>query len=254
MKVILLGTGTSLGIPVITCTCETCTSQDPRDNRLRTSAHIVVDNHHIAIDIGPDFRIQMLNNRIPNLDGVLVTHTHNDHIIGLDEVRPFNFLKRKSIPIYATPDNLVEIRERFKYVFAAHKYPGAPSIDTVSIDGQSSFRLGDIEIEPLSVMHGNLPILGFRINDFVYITDASYIPDQTLEKINNCKLIVINALRKESHHSHFSLPETLAQIEQINPDRAYLTHISHMMGPTASWEHELPANVFPGYDGLEIQV
>lgn len=254
MKVILLGTGTSQGIPVITCQCDTCTSSDKRDCRLRTSAYISVDNVHFAIDIGPDFRQQMLANRIADLDCILLTHTHNDHIIGLDDVRPFNFLKRKSIPVYGTEDSITDIRDRFKYVFAANKYPGAPSIDTFVIDPTKTFTYKGVTITPLEVKHGNLNIVGYRINDFVYITDANHIPENTLQNIFGCKILIINALRKESHHSHFSLNDALSEIEKVKPDKTYITHISHRMGLTKDWEVNLPSNVFPGYDGLEISL
>ncbi len=251
MKVILLGTGTSQGVPVIACECKVCKSLDYRDKRLRVSAYIEVAGQHLVIDTGPDFRQQMLRANIHQLDAVLFTHEHKDHIAGLDDVRAFNFKYQKDMPVYARKQVADKIRKEYDYIFAETKYPGIPQVEIQLIENQN-FSIGNIEIIPIEVMHHELPVFGFRIGDFTYITDAKTIADSEIEKVKGTKILVINALRKEEHISHFNLAEALAIIEKINPKKAFLIHLSHNMGLHREVSKELPANVVLGYDGQEI--
>lgn len=254
MKIHFLGTGTSQGVPVIGCDCEVCQSNDPRDTRLRTSVLLQINNFNIVIDVGPDFRQQMLRTEIKNLDGVLITHEHNDHIIGMDDVRPFNFRSGKDMPVYASKRVQKELKERFSYVFEENPYPGAPRIQLHLIQEDQSFKLENITIQPIQVMHGKMPVFGFRIDDFTYITDAKTIEPAELEKIKGTKVLVLNALIQKEHHSHLNLSQALDLIDIIQPKQAYLTHMSHRMGTTASVEPLLPENVVFAYDGLTIQI
>ncbi|MBT8233632.1 MAG: MBL fold metallo-hydrolase [Saprospiraceae bacterium] len=251
MKVIALGSGTSQGIPIIGCTCKTCTSGDIRDFRLRSSVHIKTNNNAFQIDVGPDFRQQFLVNKLTTVDHVLITHEHNDHIIGIDDLRAINFTQKKSIPIYAEARVLESIKERFHYAFGKHKYPGAPQITLHTITNEP-FTLNGEEIIPIRLMHGNLPILGFKIGDFAYITDASDIEPSEINKIKGINTLIINALQREDHRSHFNLKEALLFINKINPRQAYLTHISHRMGPFNNWAKHLPENVEPLQDNMVI--
>ncbi len=251
MKIVALGTGTSQGIPVIGCRCDVCTSDDPADRRLRTSAYIEVNGTKLLIDIGPDFRSQFLDNGLWDIDAVLLTHEHNDHVIGLDDIRAVNFMQRKTIPFYMESRVAGEIRKRFEYAFESHY--GAPMISLHEIT-LSSFSINDVLIQPLRIMHGKLPILGYRINDFAYITDAKTISETTLDQLRDLDTLIINALRKEDHHSHLTLSECLELVHKINAKKTYLTHISHRMGKTALWSQELPANVMPLQDGQIIHI
>lgn len=253
MKVVALGSGTSQGIPIIGCECEVCISTDEADKRLRSSIYVESQKAKILIDIGPDFRQQFLQNNLKSADLVLITHEHNDHIIGLDDIRAVNFTQNKSIPIYAAPRVNTEIRNRFSYIFSKVPYPGLPRITLNDID-DSSFLFEDISITPLHLLHGAMPIWGYRLNDLVYITDASEIVESEYEKLKDVKVLIINALRKESHHSHFTLSEALNVIKRIKPRQAYLTHISHNMGLTSSWSSELPDNVSPLRDRMIIEI
>ncbi len=250
MRIIALGTGTSQGVPVIGCQCLTCVSEDSRDKRFRTSIYVEVDDTQLVIDIGPDFRTQFLQNNLTSVDHVLITHEHNDHIIGLDDIRAINFTQRKSIPLYAEKRVIGELIKRFDYVFKGD-YPGKPRIDLIEID-TTPFFVNKTLIQPIRILHGSLPILAYKINDLVYITDGKTIEEEELEKIKNCKVLIINALRKESHFSHFTLSEALDMIKQINPEQAYITHVSHNMGPTKEWIQMLPPNVYALNDGMEI--
>lgn len=252
MIVELLGTGTSQGVPVIACNCEVCTSNDPKDNRLRCAVWIKTKDSSIVIDAGPDFRMQMLRAGVQRLDALLITHEHNDHVIGMDDVRPFNFKQKIDMPVYAVPEVQSQLRKRFDYAFAENKYPGVPRLSLRTLDPKSTLRLNEIEFIPIQVMHGNMPVLGFRFGDFTYITDANHIEEEERRKIRGTKTLVINALHHEEHYSHFNLRQALAVIEDINPEKAYLTHISHKMGTTKSINQELPSNVELGYDGLKI--
>ena len=254
MKITLLGTGTSQGVPVIGCKCATCTSSDPRDTRYRCSVLISSENTQLVIDVGPDFRSQMLTHQVDNLDGVLLTHEHNDHVIGLDDIRPFLFRKKEGIKIHAEDRVINEVRSRFKYAFQTHLYPGAPSFSMKRIEPGIEFEIGDITILPLRVVHGDLPILGFRIGDFAYLTDTNFIPDETLHLLSGVKILVLDALREKKHHSHFSVEEAISAIGKIRPDRSYLTHISHLLGPISRWDQQLPKGIYGAYDGLEFEL
>ncbi|MEO6189158.1 MAG: MBL fold metallo-hydrolase [Saprospiraceae bacterium] len=254
MKVIILGTGTSVGVPMIGCTCPTCTSLDPKDSRLRTSAHISTQGIHIQIDIGPDFRQQILSNKIKRVDAILITHQHADHTSGIDEIRAFNFSQNSSIPIYAEDMVLDDLKQRFAYVFSASDYPGLPSIRLNPIIANQNFNILGIDITPLRILHGKLPILGFRICNFAYITDASQISEDVMQELQGLEVLIINALRHKVHHSHFNLDQSLKVVHQINAKQTYLTHLSHQMGLHKDIEKELPPNVFLGYDGLTIEI
>lgn len=254
MKITFLGTGTSQGLPVIGCRCRVCESTDVKDKRLRTSALVEVEGKNILIDIGPDFREQMLRSRVRHLDAILITHAHRDHVAGIDDIRPFNYYQQRPMDIYARANAIVAIRRDYSYIFEKHIYPGLPEANLVEVSGDASFDVGDINIMPIEVMHKDLPILGYRIGEFTYITDANYISEHEMEKLKGTKLLVINALRIEPHFSHFSLAEALQVVNYIKPERAYLTHMSHEMGLYGEVSKMLPPNVFFAYDGLEIEL
>ena len=253
MKVTFLGTGTSQGVPVIACECEVCTSVDFQDNRLRSSIHIEVNDLSLVIDTGPDFRQQMLRNRVKKLDAVLFTHAHKDHTAGMDDIRSFNFLQHADMPIYGRADVIDQLRDEFAYVFTESKYPGLPQVKVNTITNDP-FTIGETEITPIEVMHHKLLVHGFRINDFTYITDANYISESEKEKIIGSKILVLNALQKKPHISHFTLSEALDLIEEIKPEKAYLTHISHKLGKHRDVKKELPENVELAWDGLRFVI
>lgn len=254
MKLILLGTGTSQGIPVIGCSCKVCESADPRDHRMRTSACLEWNGVYLMVDIGPDFRQQMLKFHVPRVDAVLLTHHHNDHIAGLDDIRPFNFRQQTSIPLYGLASTLQSIRKRFDYIFEEEKYPGAPELTLQPVVADSTFIVGDLSIEALLVHHGTLPILGFRFESVVYLTDIKYLPEQVIDRITHCEVLIINALHHNFHPSHLNLQEALLLIERIQPGAAYLTHISHHMGLYEEVSAALPAGVHLGYDGITLEL
>lgn len=248
---IFLGTGTSQGVPVIGCQHPVCFSSNPKDMRLRASAMIIYNNVHLLIDCGPDFRQQMLRENLTRVDAILVTHEHNDHIIGLDDVRPLNFRMKKDMPLYSRKRVLNEIKARFPYVFVEEKYPGAPGIQLVEID-ENSFDIQGVKITPLPVMHGDLPIFGYRIGNLAYLTDISFIPDKTMELLKNLDILVIDALRKKNkHHSHLILDEAIEYAKKINAKKTYFTHINHEMGFYDEVESQLPPNMHLGFDGLK---
>lgn len=253
IKFTFLGTGTSQGVPVIGCDCEVCKSTDKHDKRLRTSALVQVNQNNFVIDSGPDFRYQMLKCGIRKLDALIFTHEHKDHVAGMDDIRPFNFILKQNVNVYASDRVQVALKREYPYVFDDLKYPGVPEIDLHLIDG-NPFEVNGVRIEPLAVNHYQLPVLGFKIGELCYITDANHIPDETKEKVKNCKALIINALRKEKHVSHFNLEEALALIKELNPGKAYLTHISHQLGKHEEVEKILPSNVYCGYDMLSIEV
>ncbi|MBU4537767.1 MAG: MBL fold metallo-hydrolase [Weeksellaceae bacterium] len=253
MKLKFLGTGTSQGIPVIGCHCEVCTSSNPKDQRYRSSALVTTDgSKKILIDCGPDFRMQMLDNKEDHLDAILLTHEHNDHVIGLDDVRPLIFRTGKDVSLYCVKRVGDEVKQRFSYAFANVKYPGAPSFEMHEIDKE--FHLFDTEVIPVEVMHYKIPILGFKFKNLAYITDASYITELEKEKLKNLDYLILNCIRKENFHpAHFILPQVLELFEELKPKKMYLTHISHHLGTHGETQDELPENVHLAYDGLELQ-
>ncbi|MBE0666234.1 MAG: MBL fold metallo-hydrolase [Bacteroidales bacterium] len=251
MKITFLGTGTSQGVPVIACDCDTCLSDDPKDNRLRAALLVETSSNTIVIDAGPDFRQQMLNAKVKKIDAIFLTHEHKDHIAGMDDLRAFNYKSQAAIDIYAEERVQQAVKKEYAYVFSENKYPGVPKMELHDIDTYNISLKDDIII-PLRLFHYRLPILGFRIGDMAYITDANYIPEDTREKLIGVKYLVINALRKEKHISHFSLGEALNFIEEVSPRKAYITHIGHQMGRHADVNRELPANVTLAWDGQKI--
>lgn len=252
MKVYFLGTGTSQGIPVIGSNHPVCKSTDFKDKRLRVSVWISWGNHSFVIDCGPDFRQQMLSSNCQKVDAILFTHEHADHTAGIDDIRPFNF-KQGEIPIYAHQRVIDNLRRRFDYVFeTVNKYPGAPSVATIEVVNNEPFSLGNKTVIPIDVMHGNLQVFGYRIDDFAYLTDVKTIEKSEIEKLKNLKVLVINALREEPHDTHFNLKEALDFITLVQPKTTYLTHISHIMGYHEEVQKNLPPNVFLAYDNLEI--
>lgn len=251
MKITILGTGTSQGIPVIACNCIVCRSTDYKDKRLRVSVLIETGDKTIVIDSGPDFRYQMLRANVKDLDAILFTHEHKDHVAGLDDIRPFNYLLKKDIEIYATERVQHALKREFSYIFAEAHYPGLPQIDLNTISDEP-FSVGETVIVPLDIMHYKLPILGFRINDFVYVTDAKTVSEETIVKIKGAKILVVNALQKEQHISHFTLDEAIEFAQKIGAEQTYLTHISHNMGLHEVVEKELPDNIKLAYDGLTL--
>lgn len=253
MIVTFLGTGTSQGVPVIGCDCQVCQSLDYRDKRLRASIHISIEDKSFIIDSGPDFRQQALRERIKKLDALLFTHEHKDHTAGLDDVRSFNHLQQKYIPIYGRKNVLNQIKQEFAYAFTEHKYPGIPLIELKEIENKP-FSIEGIVFTPIEVMHYKLPVFGFRIGDFTYITDANSIGEPELEKIKGSKVIVLNALQKTEHISHYKLSEAIELLLKLNPEKAYLTHMSHKMGMHREVEKELPSNIFFAYDGLKVEI
>ncbi len=253
MKVTFLGTGTSQGVPVITCECEVCRSNNEKDKRLRTSVLVETNELNIVIDTGPDFRQQMLRENVKSLDAILMTHEHKDHVAGLDDVRSYNFSMKKAMDLYAEKRVQESLKREFAYVFADKKYPGIPQIQMHLIENEI-FYIGNQKIVPIRAMHYKLPVFGFRINDFVYITDTNFIPEEEYCKIEGARVIVVNALRKEKHLSHFTLDEAVLFLKKFSPEKAYLTHISHMMGFHNKIESELPGWIHLAYDGLKISL
>jgi len=253
LRVTFLGSGTSQGVPVIGCKCAVCVSGDDKDKRLRSSVLIELDGTTLVIDTGPDFRQQMLRANVDKIDGVLFTHEHRDHIAGLDDIRAFNFIQQQPMDVYAEERVFRALNYEFPYIFAEKKYPGVPQLN-VNLISNLEFHVNGIAITPIRVMHYRLPVLGFRIGQFAYITDANFISEEEMEKLFGVKHLVINALRKEKHISHFSLEQALNLIRQLSPKRAYLTHVSHQMGLHAEVQKDLPPNVMLAFDGNFIDV
>lgn len=252
MKITFLGTGTSQGVPVIACECPVCLSGDPHDERLRTSLLLETGNLTLLFDAGPDFRQQMLRAKVKKLDAILITHEHKDHIAGMDDVRAFNYKSQDAIDIFAEERVQKAIKREFSYVFSENKYPGIPKMRLNDIPDYQ-FRVKGLNVIPVRVHHMNLEILGFRIGNFAYITDANYIPELSKEKLFGVKYLVINALRKEKHISHFSLREAIDFTREISPRKAFITHISHQMGLHSIVNQELPQGIVLAYDGLSFE-
>ena len=251
ITITFLGTGTSSGVPMISCDCEVCRSEDPHDNRLRSSILVQSASTCIVVDTGPDFRTQMLREKIRKLDAVILTHPHKDHLAGLDDIKAFNFFNKKSIDIYA--DSLTEeaVRRDFHYAFSDTKYPGIPELEmhTINLD---PFVVGDIPVIPVQVWHMKMPVMGFRFGKFTYITDANRIDPEQMNKIRGSEVMVLNALRREKHISHFNLEEAIETVNDLKVPAAYFTHLSHQMGKHAEVEKELPDGIHLSYDGLKI--
>lgn len=248
-----MGTGTSSGVPMIGCDCTVCTSTNPKDNRLRSSVLITSPTTTIVIDATPDFRYQMLRCNNRQLDAIVFTHPHKDHIAGLDDVRAYNYFLKKAIDLYANPLTEKHIRSEFYYAFEEIKYSGVPLLNMHTI-GLEPFTIGDITLQPIEVMHMRMPVYGFRIGDFTYITDANFINPIELEKIVDTKILVLNALRREKHISHFTLSEAVALAEQLQVPKVYLTHISHQLGLHNQVNTEIPSHIQLAYDGLTISI
>lgn len=253
LKITFLGTGTSSGVPMIGCSCKVCVSSNKKDNRLRSSILVQSATTSFVIDTTPDFRYQMLRANVQQLDAVLFTHPHKDHIAGLDDVRAYNFFNHKPMELYANSLTEEAIKREFAYAFSDKKYPGIPNLNINSIDN-NPFYIGDIFIQPILVWHIKMPVLGFRMGDFTYITDANKIEAEELKKIIGSKVLVLNALRKEKHISHLNLKEAVALAQQLQIPKTYFTHLSHQMGLHAEVSAELPEGIFLGWDGLKIEM
>ena len=253
MKLTFLGTGTSQGVPVVACQCPVCQSTDLKDKRLRSSVMIETENKCLVIDAGPDFRQQMLTHRVQHLHGILLTHEHVDHIFGLDDIRAFNWIQKMPTDIYAEERVQIAIRRIFDYVFATYRYPGIPQMHLHLIENRP-FSIGETEIIPIRGFHYKLPVFGYRFGKLAYVTDVNRLEDAEMDKLRGLEILVLNALRKEEHISHFSLSQALELIAELKPGKAYLTHLSHQMGFYDEVQKELPSNVFLAYDGLEIEV
>jgi len=253
VTITFLGTGTSQGVPVIACGCEVCTSTDSHDTRLRTSIMVESEGKVVVIDSGPDFRQQMLRESVHRLDAIVFTHEHKDHIAGLDDIRAFNYKQNAAIDVYADERVQQALRREFSYIFAEFQYPGIPQL-TLHTIGNEPFEAAGVSFVPIEVLHYKLPVWGFRINDFTYITDAKTISDEEKSKIKGTKILVINALQKQTHISHFTLSEALDFAKEIDAEKTYLTHISHRLGRHMDIMKDLPPNVELAYDGMRLKV
>ncbi|WP_121354163.1 MBL fold metallo-hydrolase [Flavisolibacter nicotianae] len=253
LTITFLGTGTSSGVPMIACECAVCTSKNEKDTRLRSSIMVQSPSTTIVVDTTPDFRYQMLREKVKRLDAVLFTHPHKDHIAGLDDVRAFNYFQEQAMEVYANPMTIDALMREFAYAFADKKYPGVPNIELNTI-GLEAFSVGNIPIVPLQVWHLKMPVFAFRFGDFTYITDANRIDESEKEKIWGSKIVVVNALRKEKHISHYSLDEAIALVQELQVPEAYFTHISHQLGRHDEIENILPEGMHLAYDGLELHV
>lgn len=254
IELIFTGTGTSQGIPVIGCECKVCTSSDPRDKRLRTSLLIRSALTTLVIDAGPDFREQMLRHNVKRLDAVLLTHAHHDHVAGLDDVRAFNYLQKQAMPIYGSAQCLQLLQSCYAYAFDENKYPGVPEFLPVAIEPFQRLQINEIHFCPFPVYHGKIPIFGYLLDDFAYITDASYVPPETIEFLKGIRILIVNALRHEPHHSHFHFQAALELAVKLNVQSVYLTHISHTAGTYNELSSSFPPNVHVAYDGLTLTI
>ena len=253
MKITFLGTGTSQGIPVIACDCKVCRSDNPKDNRLRTSVLIEDNNQTIVIDTGPDFRQQMLRENVQKLDAIVYTHQHKDHVAGMDDIRAFNYKFKKDMDIYCTAEVEEALIREFPYVFSAYKYPGVPEIKVHNIKNEP-FNINGVDILPIEGLHYKLPVFGYRINDFVYLTDVSFVSEKEKKKMKGADIIVLDALRKTPHISHFTMEEAVELLEELQPKQGYLIHISHLMGLHNEVVKELPDFMKPAHDGLILEL
>ncbi len=253
LKITFLGTGTSSGVPMIACDCEVCTSTNTKDNRLRSSIMVQSETTTIVVDTTPDFRFQMLREKVKFVDAIIFTHPHKDHVAGLDDVKAFNYFTKKPIDVYANEFTQVALRREFYYVFAEEKYPGIPDINLHEIT-DSGFLVGDITVMPIKVWHLKMPVLGFRFGNFTYITDANRIEESEKEKIKGSQALVLNALRHKQHISHFTLQEAIDLGHELNIPQTYFTHISHQLGLHDVVSETLPNDCALGYDGLEINI
>ncbi len=251
-RVTFTGTGTSQGVPLIACKCPVCLSEDPRDKRLRSSIKIEVSGLTLVIDSGPDFRQQMLRSGTEKLDGLIFTHEHKDHIAGMDDIRAFNYINKKAVDVYASVQVQAALHREYQYIFSDFRYPGIPEVNMHTIANNEDFNIGDVKITPIEVLHYKLPVLGFRINDFTYITDANFISDSEKEKIKGSRILVLNALRKEKHISHYTLQEAIALTDELGVPEVYFTHISHQLGKHAEVSPTLPPGKNLAFDGLQI--
>ena len=251
MKVNFLGTGTSQGVPVIGCDCEVCKSLDFRNKRFRSSIHIEAEGVSLVVDTGPDFRMQMLRAGVQRLDAILFTHEHKDHTAGLDDIRPFNFMQQTDIPIFAARNVLDQVQREYAYIFSPKKYPGVPQVEQVEIT-ENPFNVKGLAVTPIPVLHYKLPVFGFRIGDFSYITDANHIPEESMKLLEGTEVLVLNALQITPHISHFTLDEAIAVAKKIGAKRTYFTHISHRLGLHDAIDKQIPEGMALAYDGLEL--
>lgn len=253
MTITFLGTGTSTGVPVVACNCDVCRSEDKRDTRLRTSVMVDVSGHKFIIDCGPDFRYQMIREKVEDISAIIFTHGHRDHIAGIDDVRAFNYVLNKTVDIYATQEVIDSINKEFPYILTEKRFFGAPQLEFHVIENKP-FSINGVNIQPVEVLHHKLSVFGFRIGGFTYITDASFIAESEKPKAIGSEVLVVNALRKSKHISHFSLEEALELIRELKPEKAFITHLSHFIGRHQDIQESLPDNVFLAYDGLKIDL